>query len=74
MPEREHLPLTLSFEHLEDSGWFEVRIEEFPEVFTAAPTRDEARVAVLDALAQYLASFEEGEEIPTSATGREAVA
>ncbi len=74
MPEREHLPLTLSFKQLEDSGWFEVRIEEFPEVFTAAPTRDEARVAVLDALERYLASFEEDEQVPTAATARHAVA
>jgi hypothetical protein len=61
MTDREHLTLTLVFEDLDDSGWVQARIEEFPEVVTAAPERDEARVMVLDALAQYLASFPEAE-------------
>jgi predicted RNase H-like HicB family nuclease len=74
MTESERISLTLSFRRLEDSGWFEVRIEEFPEVFTAAPTRNEARVAALDALAQYLATFDDDEHVPTATNGREAVA
>jgi predicted RNase H-like HicB family nuclease len=46
---------TISLEPVED-GWVMARIEEFPEVITAAPTRDEARLMALDALREYLAS------------------
>ncbi|HEY7633322.1 MAG TPA: hypothetical protein VH817_21640 [Thermoleophilaceae bacterium] len=56
MAEREHISLTLIYEEVEN-GWVQVRLEEFPEVVTAAPTRDQARLMVLDALHQYLASF-----------------
>jgi predicted RNase H-like HicB family nuclease len=60
---REHFSLTFSFEEVED-GWVQVSIEEFPEVMTAAPTRDEARLLAFDALREYLASFPPGERPP----------
>jgi predicted RNase H-like HicB family nuclease len=60
MTERQRMTLTVELEPL-DGGWYEARLDEFPEVFTAAPSADEARVAILDALAQYLAAcLEEG--------------
>src|SRR3954452_1564229 len=51
----DQLSFTISLEPVED-GWFMARIEEFPEVITAGPTRDEARLMALDALKEYLAS------------------
>ena len=51
----DQLSFTISLEPVED-GWFMARIEEFPEVITAGPTRDEARLMALDALREYLAS------------------
>jgi predicted RNase H-like HicB family nuclease len=61
--EREQLTLTIELERLE-GGWYEARVEEFPEVFTASPSRDEARVAVLDALTQYLTAWLETGQNP----------
>jgi predicted RNase H-like HicB family nuclease len=60
---REHFALTLNFEEVEN-GWIQVEIEEFPEVVTAAPSHREARLAALDALREYLASFGEDERPP----------
>jgi predicted RNase H-like HicB family nuclease len=60
MADRERMTLTTVFEEIEN-GWLMVRLEEFPEVVTAAPTKDEARVLILDALKEYLAAcLEEG--------------
>jgi predicted RNase H-like HicB family nuclease len=60
MAEREQITLTIELEPVE-GGWYQARLEEYPEVLTAAPTRVEARAAVLDALAQYLmACIEQG--------------
>ena len=48
--------LTAVYESVED-GWVQARIEEMPEVITAAPTRDEAKAALLAALSEYLQSL-----------------
>ena len=55
MAATDQLSFTISLEAVED-GWFMARVEEFPEVITAAPTRDEARLMALDALREYLAA------------------
>jgi predicted RNase H-like HicB family nuclease len=54
----DQLSFTISLEPVEE-GWFLARVEEFPEVITAAPTRDEARLMALDALREYLAASAE---------------
>jgi predicted RNase H-like HicB family nuclease len=40
-----------------DSGWVQGRIAELPTVITAAPTIEEAKEMLRDALAGYLASL-----------------
>lgn len=50
------LSLTAVYELVED-GWTQARIAELPAVITAAPTHDEAREALLDALREYLVSL-----------------
>lgn len=47
------LSFTAVFEPVE-AGWVEARIREFPAVITAAPSLDEARDLLADALAEYL--------------------
>jgi predicted RNase H-like HicB family nuclease len=42
------------------------RVKEFPEVVTAAATRDEARLMALDALREYLASCAEEGTAPVT--------
>ena len=59
----DQLSFTISLEPVEN-GWFMARIEEFPEVITAAPTRDEARLMALDALKEYLASDGQNRSAP----------
>ena len=56
MAATDQLSFTIVLKPVED-GWFMARVEEFPEVVTAAATRDEARLMALDALREYLASF-----------------
>ena len=51
----------------------QARIEELPAVITAAPTRTEARVLVLDALREYLLSLRDTPEMRAEGD-REAVA
>jgi predicted RNase H-like HicB family nuclease len=55
MATTDQLSFTISLEPVEE-GWFMARVEEFPEVITAAPTREEARLMALDALREYLAA------------------
>jgi predicted RNase H-like HicB family nuclease len=50
------LELTAVFESV-DQGWIQARIAELPAVITAAPTRDEAREMLIDALGEYLLSL-----------------
>ncbi|MGI8535820.1 MAG: type II toxin-antitoxin system HicB family antitoxin [Mycobacteriales bacterium] len=40
-----------------DGGWVQAQLRELPGVITCAPTQDEARAAVVDALREYLASL-----------------
>ncbi|MGH8777103.1 MAG: type II toxin-antitoxin system HicB family antitoxin [Jiangellaceae bacterium] len=56
---------TALYEPVED-GWCQGRLVEIPGVVTAAPTREEAEVLLVDALREYLLSFAEE---PTRAEG-----
>jgi predicted RNase H-like HicB family nuclease len=60
-----HLSLTAVYEPVEN-GWTQARIEEIPAVITAAPTREEARELLLDALGEYLLSLGEPRPSGTS--------
>lgn len=42
-----------------ESGWVQARIAELPGVITVAPTIDEAKADLIDALHEYLASLAE---------------
>lgn len=59
MPKR--ISLTAVYEPVEN-GWTQARIEEIPAVITAAPTVDEAKELLLDALREYLLSLGESAE------------
>lgn len=49
-----------------ENGWVQARLAEIPGVITAAPTREAATEALLDAFAEYVRSFaEEGAEAPS---------
>lgn len=62
----ERLPLTAIYEPVEN-GWIQARFEELPEVITAAPTREEAKDMLLDALREYLLSLaDDAEPVPIS--------
>jgi predicted RNase H-like HicB family nuclease len=50
--------LTAIYEIVDD-GWIQARIQELPEVITAAPTREEAEELLQDALLEYLTSLSE---------------
>ena len=52
----EPLHLTAVFEPVEN-GWVQARVPEIPGVITAAPTHDEARELLLDAVREFLLSF-----------------
>ena len=52
------LTLTAIYETVEDD-WVQARVQELPEVITAAPTRAEAEDSLKDAVLQYLASLSE---------------
>jgi hypothetical protein len=52
-----HIPLTVVYE-LVEQGWTQATIAELPAVITAAPSRDEAKSLVIDALHEYLLSLE----------------
>jgi predicted RNase H-like HicB family nuclease len=41
----------------DEGGWVMARIEEIPEVITCAPTQDEAREMIRDALSEWLAAL-----------------
>ena len=41
----------------DENGWVRATIEELPGVITCAPTRDEARELVRDALDEWLAAL-----------------
>lgn len=52
------LTLTAIYETVE-KGWVQARVQELPEVITAAPTRAEAEESLKDAVLEYLASLSE---------------
>lgn len=52
------LTLTAVYETVEE-GWVQARIEELPEVITAAPSRTAAEEALKDAVLEYFASLSE---------------
>ena len=45
-----------------DAGWVQARLAELPAVITAAPSREQAREQLVDALREYLLSL--GEDRP----------
>jgi hypothetical protein len=65
------LELSIVYEAVEN-GWTQARIAEYPAVITAAPTRDQAKELVLDALREYLLSL--ADESPSGPGERDPVA
>lgn len=51
-----------------EAGWVQARLVEIPGVLTAAPTREAATEALLDALAEYLRSFADEGATATAGT------
>jgi predicted RNase H-like HicB family nuclease len=51
----------------DEGGWVRASIEELPSVITCAPTLDEARVLVRDALTGWLAALTSDERAAISA-------
>lgn len=60
------LSFTAVYEPVEE-GWTQARIDELPAVITAAPTLDEAKELLVDALHEYLRSL--GPQHPSDARG-----
>lgn len=60
--------LTAVYEPVEN-GWTQARIEELPEVITAAPTLEGAKELLADALREYLLTLGEGGEAIAPDTG-----
>lgn len=61
------LSLTAVFEP-DENHWVQATIREIPGVITAAPTREEAEELLLDALREYLLSFQV-DPTPSEVTG-----
>jgi len=57
------LQLSIVYE-LVENGWTQARIAEYPPVITAAPTREDAKELVLDALREYLLSLADQSAAP----------
>jgi predicted RNase H-like HicB family nuclease len=55
--------LTAIYETVE-GGWVQARVKELPAVITAAPTLDEAKELLLDAVREYLLSLVSTREVP----------
>jgi predicted RNase H-like HicB family nuclease len=66
------IQLSVIYEPVEN-GWIQARIEELPAVITAAPSREEARAQVIDALREYLLALREQPSAPAAGAEREAV-
>jgi predicted RNase H-like HicB family nuclease len=55
------ISLTAIYEPVEN-GWIQARVKELPAVITAAPTLEEAKTMLEDAVREYLvAQFEDGQ-------------
>jgi predicted RNase H-like HicB family nuclease len=52
----------------DENGWTRASIEELPGVITCAPTLEEARLLVRDALTEWLAALTSDERASISAT------
>jgi predicted RNase H-like HicB family nuclease len=64
------LKLTAVYEPVED-GWIQGTIAELPAVITAAPTLEEAKEMLWDALAEYFASLHSSPEAGSPDANRE---
>lgn len=62
------ISLTAVYEPVE-GGWTQARIRELPSVITAAPTLEEAKELLTDALREYLLSLAESPIPEPSANG-----
>lgn len=69
------LTLTALYEPVED-GWVQARVRELPGVITAAPTRDQARTMLEDAVREYLLALldEEADDQAPADSDREQLA
>ena len=61
-----HIPLTVVYESVE-GGWTQATIAELPGVITAAPSREEAKALVVDALHEFLRSLEQDPQVAPGA-------
>ena len=52
----ERLVFTAIYEEVEN-GWIQARVRELPAVITAAPSLDEAKEMLVDAVREYLLSL-----------------
>ena len=62
---------TAVFETVED-GWIQARVAELPGVVTVAPSLDEAKEHLVDAVREYLLSLRQEPSEPVAATARQA--
>lgn len=53
----------------DEEGWVRASIEELPGVITCAPTRDEARQLIRDALDEWLAALTSTDRATTGLAG-----
>ena len=65
------IELTAVYEPVED-GWVQARIVQLPGVITAAPSLEEAKDALVDALREYLLAL--GSESPSLDVATDAIA
>jgi predicted RNase H-like HicB family nuclease len=64
------LTWTAVFETVED-GWVQARVAELPAVITVAPSLEEAKTLLLDAVREYLLSLHQDPVEPTAASARQ---
>lgn len=66
------IQLSVVYEPVEN-GWVQARIEQLPPVITTAPSREEARAQVIDALREYLLALHRPPLASAEGAEREAV-
>ncbi len=59
------MTFTARYETVED-GWVQATIDELPTVITAAPSYEEAKESLADALHEYLLAFGDLEKQPAA--------